>query len=461
MTSIRRWLLGWLICGLGVACLAAGFGIFSTARLEAGELFDYELRTVAHSLPHTIAADDVAEGRDHELHGIADDRLVIDIWDLAGRLIYHSPHEPALPRFGEGFRSAEREGTSWRAFGVEQADRFVQVAQPSFIRDDLAITLALRTIWPLAALLPVIVVIVLLVVARGLSPVRWLSDSLASRSPESLEPVAFAAPMPDELRPLVDALNGLLMRLNEASQAQRTFVADAAHELRTPLAALKLQIQGAIGEGSLQVDAATLAKIDGRLNRLIHLAQQLLSMAREDAAREVAIAPMSLRTLCEIRVSDFSLLAEARQIDLGLELEDAQGEDDAFTIMGDMHALAVLVNNLIDNAIRHTPHGGRVDVTLRREANGIALTVIDSGPGIPESEIDRVCDRFYRCVGASGSGQGSGLGLAIALRVAQRHHATLDVSNRKDGSGLIVAVRGLRAVVAQVRAKDIVSGMHA
>jgi two-component system OmpR family sensor kinase len=459
MTSIRRWLLGWLICGLAVACLAAGFGIFSTARIEAGELFDYELRTVALSLPHTITAEDVAEGREPTLHGIADDRLVIDIWDLSGRLIYHSPHEPPLPRFGEGFQSANREGYTWRAFGMAQPERFVQVAQPNFIREDLALSLALRVIWPLALLIPTIVVIVLIVVARGLSPVRWLSKSLASRSPESLEPVAFDTPMPAELRPLVDALNGLLTRLNDASQAQRTFVADAAHELRTPLAALKLQIQGAIGDGSLQVDAATLAKIDGRLNRLIHLAQQLLSMAREDAAREAAIAPMSLRTLCEIRVSDFSLLAEAKSIDLGLELEGAQGEADAFTIMGDIHALAVLVNNLIDNAIRHTPHGGRVDVTLRREGNGIALTVLDNGPGIPEAELERVCDRFYRCIGTSG--QGSGLGLAIALRVAQRHHATLEVRNRDGASGLIVSVHGLRAILSQARTKDAVSGMHA
>ncbi|WP_250515736.1 ATP-binding protein [Caballeronia sp. INDeC2] len=459
MTSIRRWLLGWLICGLGVACLIAGVGIFNAARLEAGELFDYELRTVALSLPHNINADDVAHGRDPELHGIADDRLVIDIWDRSGRLIYHSPHEPALPRFGVGFESAEREGFRWRAFGVAQPDRFVQVAQPYYIRDDLAISLALRTIWPLALLIPVIVVIVLFVVARGLSPVRWLSHSLAARSPESLEPIAFHKPMPDELHPLVSALNDLLARLGDASQAQRTFVADAAHELRTPLTALKLQIQGATGDGSLQVDAATLAKIDGRLNRLIHLAQQLLSMAREDAAREAAIAPMSLRALCEIRVSDFSLLAEARSIDLGLELEHAQDEHDAFIVMGDMHALAALVNNLLDNAIRHTPHGGRVDVTLRREEEGIALTVLDSGPGIPDSEIDRVCDRFYRCVGASG--HGSGLGLAIALRVAQRHHATLEVANRADASGLVVTVRGLRAVASTAHAKDIVSAMHA
>ncbi|SAL61530.1 sensor kinase [Caballeronia arvi] len=459
MTSIRRWLLGWLICGLGIACLVAGFGIFNTVRIEAGELFDYELRTVALSLPHNITADDVAQGRSPELHGIADDRLVIDIWDRSGRLIYHSPHEPALPRFGEGFRSAEREGYRWRAFGVAQPDRFVQVAQPYFIRDELVVTLALRTIWPFALLIPVIVVIVLVVVARGLSPVRELSHSLATRSPESLEPIALAKPMPDELRPLVDALNGLLARLNEASQAQRTFVADAAHELRTPLTALKLQIQSAISDGSLQVEHATIAKIDGRLNRLIHLAQQLLSMAREDAAPEAAIAPMSLRALCESRVGDFSLLAEARKIDLGLELEHAQSDGDAFVIMGDTHALAALVNNLLDNAVRHTPIGGRVDVTLRREAQGIALTVLDSGSGIPESEIDRVCDRFYRCSGTSG--HGSGLGLAIAHRVAQRHHATLDVKNRDGASGLSVSVRGLRAVTSSARASDIVSGMHA
>ncbi|SAK72893.1 sensor kinase [Caballeronia catudaia] len=459
MTSIRRWLLGWLICGLGIACLIAGIGIFNTVRVEAGELFDYELRTVALSLPHNIGADDVAQGRSPELHGIADDRLVIDIWDRSGRLIYHSPHEPALPRFGEGFQSADREGYRWRAFGVQQPDRFVQVSQPYFIRDELVVTLALRTIWPFALLIPVIVVIVLVVVARGLSPVRGLSQSLATRSPESLEPIALAKPMPDELRPLVDALNGLLARLNEASQAQRTFVADAAHELRTPLTALKLQIQSAISDGSLQVEHATIAKIDGRLNRLIHLAQQLLSMAREDAAPEAAIAPMSLRALCEMRVGDFSLLAEARTIDLGLELENALSDDDAFVIMGDTHALTALVNNLLDNAVRHTPVGGRVDVTLRREAQGIALTVLDSGAGIPESEIDRVCDRFYRCSGTSG--HGSGLGLAIAHRVAQRHHATLAVKNREGASGLSVSVRGLRAVTSSARASDIVSGMHA
>jgi two-component system, OmpR family, sensor kinase len=212
---------------------------------------------------------------------------------------------------------------------------------------------------------------------------------------------------------------------------------------------LKLQIQGAIGDGSLQVDSATHARIDGRLNRLIHLAQQLLSMAREDAAREAAIAPMSLRSVCEARISDFSLIAEAKSIDLGLEIEHANDDHDAFMTLGDAHALAVLINNLLDNAIRHTPAGGRVDLILRREGEGIALTVIDTGAGIAEEEIERVCDRFYRCAGTPG--QGSGLGLAIALRVAERHHAVFEVKNRGDVSGLSVSVRGLRAVKQTVR----------
>ena len=447
MTSIRRWLLGWLIFGLAAACLVAGFGIFQTAREEASELFDYELRTVAISLPLNIAATDGTERPSHDFRDIADDRLVIDIWDKTGKLIYHPLKEPALPRIGDGFRSVDREGYRWRVFGIEQPDRFVQVAQPYFVRDELALKLALRTLWPLAVLVPVTVVLVLFVVARGLAPIGGLSRALASREGESLDPVQLDQRVPTEIRPLVDALNDLLLRLAAASQAQRSFVADAAHELRTPLAALKLQMQAAVRDGSLAGSGDTLARLEGRLNRIIHLAQQLLTMAREDAERETAMAPVSLRRLCEMCVGDFSMLAETKAIDLGLELEHATGPADPYTVIGDSHALAVLLNNLLDNAIRHTPRGGRVDVTLRREADSIALAVLDDGPGIPADEIGRVCDRFYR--GAGAQGQGSGLGLAIASRVARRHRALFSLANRSHGQGLAVWTHGLRAVGAQ------------
>ncbi|SAK82551.1 sensor kinase [Caballeronia arationis] len=446
MTSIRRWLLGWLIFGLAAACLVAGYGIFHTARAEASELFDYELRTVAVSLPTNITSAESTEHPSHDFKGIADDRLVIDIWDKTGRLVYHPLKEPALPRIGEGFRSVDREGYRWRVFGIEQRDRFVQVAQPYFVRDELALKLALRTLWPLVVLVPVTIGLVLFVVARGLAPIGWLSRALESRALESLEPVRLEQPVPTEIRPLVEALNELLLRLAGASQAQRTFVADAAHELRTPLTALKLQMQAAVRDGSLAGSGDTLARIEGRLNRIIHLAQQLLTMAREDAERETSMKPVSLRRLCELCVGDFSMLAETKAIDLGLELEHATGPADNYMVIGDAHALAVLLNNLLDNAIRHTPRGGRVDVTLRREESGVALAVLDDGPGIPEEEIGRVCDRFYR--GASAQGQGSGLGLAIASRIARRHRAAFSVANRSGARGLAVWTHGLRSAPA-------------
>jgi two-component system OmpR family sensor kinase len=440
MTSIRRWLLGWLIFGLAATSLAAGYGIFHTARKEASELFDYELRTVALSMPSNIAIADAGERHSHDFNTLADDRIAIDIWDKHGQLVYHSLNEPALPRLSEGFRSIERDAYRWRVFGLQQPNRFIQVAQPFSVREDLALRLAWRTLWPLALVVPVTIALVLFVVARGLAPIGGLSHALSRRSIDSLDPLQSGARVPVEIRPLVDALNDLLRRLNDASQAQRIFVADAAHELRTPLAALKLQLQAARRDGTLQGEGQILERLEGRLNRIIHLAQQLLTMAREDANHAVSVAPMSLRRLAETSVSDLSLLAEARHIDLGLEPPEDDAADD-YAVLGDQQALGILLNNLIDNAIRHTPEGGKVDVVLMRDARGVGLEVVDTGAGIAPEELARVFDRFYRGAGAQGSG--SGLGLAIASSIAMRHGATLDVRNLSEAGGLSVRLNGL------------------
>jgi two-component system, OmpR family, sensor kinase len=167
-----------------------------------------------------------------------------------------------------------------------------------------------------------------------------------------------------------------------------------------------------------------------------------LAMAREDANRTASAVPMSLRRLAERSVSDLSLLAEAKRIDLGLE-ERARNSADDYVVLGDEHSLGILLNNLIDNAIRHTPEGGRVDVILTRDAQGMGVEIVDTGTGIAPDELDRVFDRFYRGTGAQGAG--SGLGLAIASSIAGRHGATLDVRNREDASGLMVKVGGLTA----------------
>jgi hypothetical protein len=175
MTSIRRWLLGWLIFGLAAASGVAGFGIFHTAREEASELFDYELRTVALSLPSNLAGASDGEHRNPDLGDLADDRVVIEIWDRSGQLIYHSTRAPVFSRLPAGFSTVERGEVHWRAFGLEQRDRYIQVAQPISVREDLALQLALHTLWPLGVLVPVTILLVLLVVARGLAPIGGLT----------------------------------------------------------------------------------------------------------------------------------------------------------------------------------------------------------------------------------------------------------------------------------------------
>jgi two-component system OmpR family sensor kinase len=186
MTSIRRWLLGWLICGLAAASGIAAFGIFHTAREEANELFDYELRTVALSLPSNLETAETVERQGSEFEGISDDRILIEIWDKGGSLVYHSRLSPVLARLPAGIRTIERGEAHWRVLGLQQPDRFIQVAQPVSVREALALHLALHTLWPLGLLMPVTIVLVLFVVARGLAPIGGLSRSLATRSLDSL-----------------------------------------------------------------------------------------------------------------------------------------------------------------------------------------------------------------------------------------------------------------------------------
>ncbi|MFT4070110.1 ATP-binding protein [Paraburkholderia sp.] len=450
MRSIRRWLLGWLIFGMAAALGIAGYATFHTARREASELFDYELRTVALSLPSNLTGAGSGTQREPDLGDLADDRIVIQIWERDGAPVYHSAQAPVFARLAPGFNTVELAGAHWRTFGVEKNGRYVQVAQPVSVREDLAMHLALHTLWPLGVLLPVTIGLALLVVARGLAPIGGLSRALATRSIDSLEPLRLDGTVPVEIRPLVEALNDLLQRLNTASQAQRTFIADAAHELRSPLAALKLQLQAASRDGSLKGEGQTLERVEHRVNRIIHLVQQLLTLAREDAQPATSMAAVSLRRIGEQAVSDFSLLAEMREIDLGLECEGARTPNDAYMVLAESHGMSVLLGNLINNAIRHTPAGGRVDVVLGRDGERIGLEVVDSGSGIAPAELERVFDRFYR--GEEAKGEGSGLGLAIVARIAERHQLALSLRNNAGRAGLSVAASGLRACDANTPA---------
>ncbi|SOF01825.1 Signal transduction histidine kinase [Burkholderia sp. OK233] len=442
MRSVRTQLLVGLILGLGAMSALAGYGIFRSALEEANELFDYELHSVAISLPQSVADTRLANTESGDYEGLQDDRVVIQIWDESNVLTYQSLPGAKLPRQHAGFQSIEVGERHYRVFGLQQASRFVQVGQPMSVRDESALTQASRTLWPLLAILPLEIALVLLVVKRALRPVTIISRSLAARSIETLAPIDMANAIPTEIEPLVEALNDLLVRLDRALHAQRVFVADAAHELRTPLTALKLQIQVARRDHAKLNDEDLLRKLEDRVNRTIHLVQQLLTLAREDAEDSVRAGNADLRRVAAQVVGELSVLAEHKGIDLGLECTGPAAMESPIVVNGDETSLATMVTNLVDNAIRYTAPGGQVDVRLCASDGEVTLEVVDNGPGIPETELERVLDRFYRA--GNTTGQGSGLGLAIAAKVAAKHRARFSVLNRTDRQGLKVAVSGLR-----------------
>lgn len=450
--SIRRWLVGWLLGGVILVCAVAGYAIFHTARSEAAELFDYELQVIAESLPRVQL--DASAPHSPQMAGgvLRDDQVTIQTW-VRGTKGFFDEHadipDLPIPRQGPGFKTIEIDEKHWRVFGVDEPDRYIQVAQPIEVRDQLALQLAVRTLWPLGILLPGAMVVVLIVVSYGLRPLTSLSAQIKTRSAEALDPIEADSKVPVELRPLVVGLNDLLRRLDTALEQQRRFVADAAHELRSPLAALKLQLQVGLRDGTLSGDAETIGRLEDRLNRAIHLISQLLALAREDAISTTKMAPFDLQALAARVLADASIAAETKSLDLGLEPERTEGDvrqEHARTwwINGDEHALHLLIGNLVDNAVRYTQPNGKIDLAIGRDRDGIWLEVTDDGPGIPDDETARVFDRFFR--GSQVSTQGSGLGLAIAMQVAVRHHATLTLRNRTDGKGLVARLAGLTPV---------------
>ena len=444
MKSVRSQLLVGLVLVLGMATMIAGYGIFRSALEEANELFDYELHSIALSLPSSVAATDLVAQSDKDVEGLDDERVVIQIWDSKGSEIYRSVPGAQFPLQQAGFHSIEIGEKHFRVFGIQQSSRFVQLAQPTFVRDELALKLASRTLWPLLTVLPFEIAFVLFVVRRALRPVNTLSKTLTARSVETLQPIEHDHAVPTEVQPLVDALNGMLIRLRGALQSQRVFVADAAHELRTPLTALKLQIQAARRDAAVSSDPSWLQRLEERVNRAIHLVQQLLTLAREDAEFTAREGTVDLPIIASDVIGELSILAEDRKIDLGLECVGLTHPNDTIVVRGDGNSLTTLLTNLVDNALRYASAGGRVDVRLIVSSGTAAVEVIDDGPGIPPSELERVLDRFYRA--ANTTGQGSGLGLAIAAKIATKHGASFEIQNRTDRTGLCVRVSCLPLV---------------
>ena len=425
--SIRRHLLVALLSALILVGLGASAATWFAARKQANDMFDYQLQQMALSL------------RDQTLQSQAglfpnfDYDFIVQVWDPRGALVYLSNRNILLPQRHGGFDTVSVDGEDWRLFTLDHGDKTIQVAAPMSLRRDRGASIALRILVPILATIPLFALLIWLLVGRGLHPLSDIARAIGERAPASLEPLPDAG-LPEEIRPMVMQLNGLLARLGDAIEAQKRFTADAAHELRSPLTALQLQVQLVERAQSAEERREALDHLKAGAKRASRLVEQLLTMARlgPDATHEARV-PVELDRLAASVMADFEPLAQAKAVELRL------GRVEPVRTLGQERALRTLAANLVDNAIRYTPAGGRVTLESFAAGGGAALAVADTGPGIPPEERDRVFDRFYRLPGSGA--EGSGLGLAIVKQIADAQGARIELSAGDGGRGLRATVR--------------------
>lgn len=433
MSSLRARLLASILATLAFGALVMGFAAYRNVLRETEALFDYQLRQMALSLRDQ---GEIAPAQAGALTD-TDFDFVVQIWTVDGRAIYASRAHPELPaRAVLGFADVAVQDKTWRTFSVATPNRVIQVAQPVQIRQRLAAEAALRSVLPLLAIAPLMAAVVWWLVSRAFGPLQRVASSVRTRDAASLSPLPLAG-LPDEVTPLVQALNALLARLDTAFGAQRAFVADAAHELRSPLTALRLQIGRLRRSPDEAARASALDALSAGVERAVRLVEQLLTLARSEPGTPVAQQEsIDLAELVRQAVADTVPYAASRGTEFELEAEPG------VRVEGERAALAALARNLADNAVRYAPPGTRVQVRVGRDQGAPALWVDDAGPGIPPGERERVFDRFYRREGdgAGETAQGTGLGLAIVRSVAGRHGARVTLGDSPLG-GLRVAVR--------------------
>ena len=431
MSSIRRRLLLWLLAGFSVSMGVTAFGVYRQARQEAREILDFQLEQMAVAFPR--AGFGPLEVPPPDPLGLAE-RVVVQIWDRGGMQVYLSRSGSPPPESTDmGFSTAAAPEGPWRIYSAVHGDNVIQVSQPTSVRERLAAAMALRTMLPVLALLPLLIVLIWITIGRGLKPLNDVAFAVGTRSSEALEPLPEEG-LPGEVRPLVAALNELLARLGRSISAQRSFIGDAAHELRTPLTAVMLQMQVAERAATPAERTAAFAQLRSGIARATRLVEQLLALARnEPEAAQQPFAPLDLGDIARTVVAERAAIASAEEIEI--EVSDAG----AVRLVGDAEALRVMLGNLVDNAIHYTPARGAVQVAIASEGGGARLVVTDTGPGIAPEERERVFDRFYR--GAAGRVAGSGLGLAIVRRVTERHGARIELGSGAAGRGLKVTVR--------------------
>lgn len=431
-----------LLAGIGAVVLTTwlltGWFSYTKAQHEAEELMDGSLAQTARlllAITHDNE-DDLAElvARLATVRGAEDiyePPLEFQIGYGDGTVLARSPDAPDFPILGvAGYNDIVRRDEAWRVLNAASDDgRYrVQVAQAIGLRDRAALEVAAQTVLPLILIVPVLILFIYLSIKQALRPLNRLADEVTARTPDNLAALTTNR-VPTEARPLVAAINRLFSRVVRTLDNERRFTADAAHELRTPLAALKVQTQVALLSGDTPVREHALRQIEAGVDRAGRLVEQLLRLARLDPLNSPpSTVPVDLDRLINDTLAG---LPGASRI--------SRPTTNA-VVLGDPDLLQIALRNLVDNALRYAPEAGEIRIEIRYADGRCTLAVLDNGPGVSEATLARLGERFFR--GAPGKTEGNGLGLAIVARIAELHDAHLHLANQPDG-GFAVSLQGL------------------
>jgi len=447
--SLRKRLLVLLLMAIVIGWLFAAMHSYYDTRDEVEDLFDAQLAQSARALL-TLSSHELSEqlaylaqqeqpekhreqitALDHKY----EQQIAFQIWQGKERLLVRSDNAPRSPmtHFVNEFDTRVIDGKKWRVFALldEQNDIHVQVGEEHRRRDQISNDIALHIFTVIIVILPFLAALIWISVGNALAPLVKIARDVTKREFDNLQPISIQG-VPEEVRPLVTALNGLFERLETAFTNIRRFTGDAAHELRTPIAALKTHAQVAYrGTDPVEIRKSIAAAITGA-DRASHVVEQMLTLARLDPESQVIkFEEVDMCQVAESQIADIANLAWEKGIDLGLHCQARH------LVKGKAALLAVLVRNLTENALSCVPKNGKVEISIAEKADCIILEVADNGPGIPEAERAKVFDRFYR--GKNQAHSGTGLGLSIVKRIVELHHATIHLDSSSLG-GLLVRV---------------------
>ncbi len=425
--SLRRTALTWITVLLAVAGLITTGAAYRYSEHETAGFLDGQIRQIALNAGSGPAAIHAPAATDQD----PEDRFAVTLWNAAGHITHQSLPGAMIPlQPKSGFANARAGGKAWRVYTLRGKTQSVQVAQRMTVRNEIANNAAIGAALPVLLLIPLSWLVVGLALHRTLRRLDALAHDLSTRGALATEKLPLAA-VPIELTPLVEGMNGLILRLNTALAAQKRFVSDAAHTLRTPIAAMQIEIGNLSADTPNATQRPRLDALAAATRRAGVLVDQLLRLAWLDEPQPPHSTLFDVAGLLLDCVADQAPLAGHQGVDLGADIPSRA------MISGDAQELRTLFANLIENALLYTPHGGKLDVTLRQADAGFVADLLDTGPGLPQGSDAHLFKRFYRA--APHIAVGSGLGLAIAARIAERHGFTLEVGNRTDGTSGVLA----------------------